>query len=60
MWAVSEVVWAALRGRNVPVPYRLTNLTRYLKDTLKPSGPAFCSPHMPTRRYHFPIDTIPS
>ncbi|KAK9813039.1 hypothetical protein WJX72_007912 [[Myrmecia] bisecta] len=40
MWAVSEVIWAAARGRNIPVPYRLCKLTRYLQDTLTPSGKA--------------------
>lgn len=47
-WAVSEVVWAAARGRHVPVPYRLSKLTRYLQDTLKPSGTCLTdhpSPH---------------
>lgn len=37
-WVVSEVVWAAARGHGVPVPWRLSRLTRYLQDTLQPTG----------------------
>ena len=38
MRAVSEVVWAAAHGKGVPVPNRACKLTRYLQDTLCPSG----------------------
>lgn len=40
MRAVSEVVWAAAHGKGVPVPNRACKLTRYLQDTLCPSGEA--------------------
>lgn len=38
MRAVAEVVWAAAHGQGIPVPHRQSKLTRYLQDTLKPSG----------------------
>ena len=38
MRAVSEMVWAAAHGKGVPVPHRACKLTRYLQDTLCPSG----------------------
>ncbi|KAL0028659.1 hypothetical protein WJX79_008659 [Trebouxia sp. C0005] len=40
MRSVSEVVWAAAHGKGVPVPNRACKLTRYLQDTLCPSGRA--------------------
>ena len=40
MRAVAEVVWAAAHGKGVPVPHRQCKLTRYLQDTLNPSGRA--------------------
>ncbi|KAL0034861.1 hypothetical protein WJX77_010604 [Trebouxia sp. C0004] len=40
MRSVSEVVWAAAHGKGVPVPNRACKLTRYLRDTLCPSGRA--------------------
>lgn len=42
MRSVSEVVWAAAHGRGMPVPYRACKLTRYLQDTLCPSGDISC------------------
>ena len=42
MRSVSEVVWAAAHGKGMPVPYRACKLTRYLQDTLCPSGKSPC------------------
>ena len=44
MRSVSEVVWAAAHGKGMPVPYRACKLTRYLQDTLCPSGNITCCP----------------
>lgn len=48
MRSVSEVVWAAAHGKGMPVPYRACKLTRYLQDTLCPSGESTCCPKQPT------------
>ena len=38
MRSVAEVVWAAAHGKGLPVPHQACKLTRYLQDTLCPSG----------------------